>query len=530
VSEPSLLTIELGTRCNNRCAFCPQHYLRVTPFQTRDIATRQVQNRLREGRKRGFSRVAFTGGEPTVRSDLPLMVTTARDLGYTEIGITTNGRMLAAPQVVADLLDAGLNRLSFSLHSASAAQHDRLSGIPRAFDQLQAGIKAISEAARRSHREVLLHSVSLLLPETLDHLSETIACAAAMGATIHILQPFIAARANLHVAQDYMVDPAALAQAVSQAGRTAHALGTRVKPYNVPTCQLPGLVGIELQEYGLTTHKRHQHSAQQEDATGQAQFWQVERCQTCPTPCPGFRVEQLDRGKMVHDILGDLACYRSSTIVLPATDLLPAPHLLHLLTELGSGDRMVRPMLGGYHWASPQELVQCLADAAIEEVVLLLRTSWEDPEGREPDPGNETQLLHLAGLLKKAGLRTRLFVSAADLPDFALPTTQLSSTFDAITVAIPRIWRGVGGNGAVAAFLSIRHQRVVSCVENLGRALPLELATFDSVRILGQDLTLVQERYAALMPVADWSNQLVAHRYSSQAYNFILWGNPFWLF
>ncbi len=529
MSEPSLLTIELGTRCNNRCAFCPQHYQRVSRLQTRDISTRQIQSRLKEGRKKGFSRVAFTGGEPTVRSDLAVMIATARDLGYTEIGMTTNGRMLAASHVVSDLLEAGLNRVSFSLHSATPADHDRLSGIPGAFDQLQAGIRAMSQAAQQSRRELLLHSVSLLLPDTLAQLPETITCAAAMGATIHILQPFIAARANLHVARHYLVDASALALAISQAGRTAQSLGTRVKPYNVPHCQLPSLSGVELQDYGLTTHKRHQRTAQKEEAARQAQFWQIQRCPTCPTPCPGFRIEQLDRRQMVEEIIADLACYRSATIVLPATDLLPAPPLQQLLAELGRDNRVVRPMLGGYHWASPQELVQCLSGTT-QEVVLLLRTAWEDPEGREPDPGNETELLHLAGQLKDAGMVTRLFVSAADLPGLAITAAQLGSTFDAITVAIPRIWRGVGANGAVAAYLAQRHQRVVSCVENLSRVLPVELATFDNVRVLGQELTLIQELYGALMPMQDWSNQLVAHRYSSQAYNFILWGNPFWLF
>ncbi len=385
------------------------------------------------------------------------------------------------------------------------------------------------EAAEKGKHQILLHSVSLLIPDTLGAIDETIQLAAQLGARIHILQPFIAARANLSVARDYFVEQSALARAVTAAGQTAMKLGTKVKPYNVPYCWLDSLTGIEIQEYKLATHKRHQQSATRERAAKQAQFFPLPRCPSCPTPCPGVRLEHYPRERMVEEILEDLECYRSSNLILAATDLLSESALDDLLGRLNKDGRTVTPMVGGYHWCPPARLAQTLARQA-SSVVLLLRTAWENPEGGEPEPGNEEEILSLAAELRALGTRTHLFMSVLDLPDLSLPFSALDSHFHQVSLAVPSIWRGIGDNGAVAAHLRRVGDRALKCAENLRQLLPTELATFDNVRILGQALALEQKRFAASLPQVDWSNQLVRHRFTDPAYNFIMWGNPFWLF
>lgn len=473
--------------------------------------------------------MAFTGGEPTVRSDLPDLVAQARDLGYTEVGMTTNGRMLAAADVAAELIYAGLNRVSFSLHSSRADVHDRLSGVNNAFSQLQAGLSAIVQASKERSRELLIHSVSLLLPETLDDIDETIALAASYGATIHILQPFIVSRSNLHVAQRYQTTPDALSAAVERAGGRALELGTRVKPYNIPYCWLSSLDGIEVQDYQLATHKRHQRKAQREAAAAQAQFFAIPRCDSCPTPCPGVRVEYRDQTQMVDEIVADLTCYRTSNMVLPGTDLLTIEALRDLLDRLDTPERQISLMLGGYQRATADEIVELLADRR-GEAIMLLRTRWDDPRGQEPDPGNESALLDLGGRCRQRGIPTRLVIPVPDLVQFSLATSSLSDAFDALTVALPRLWRGVGANGDLAAHLAPQLAKVRQCAANLGRVLPTDLATFDNVRILGPELARLQRQLVADWPATDWSNRLVQHRYTSTAYNFVAWSNPFWLY
>jgi len=484
---------------------------------------------MREGRRQGHARIALTGGEPTVRADIARLINSAKEMGYQEIGLTTNGRMLAAHDLAEELLDAGLNRLSFSLHSATASVHDRLSGVVGAFQQLIKGIKAIGEVSSRKNAELLLHSVSLLLPETVATISQTVDLAANLGAQTHILQPFIAARANLNVAQRYFVERDELAAAVTAAGRVAAQHGTLVKPYNIPYCWLDSLEGIEVQDYALATHKRHQKTATREQAVRQTQFFPLPRCPTCPTPCPGVRLEHYPRERMVQEIVDDLECHRSTRLVVPATDLLTAEALELLFEGLQKKGRTVVPMVGGYHWCPPATLAPVLARNA-QEVVLLLRTGWEDPRGQEPDPGNEEILLALASELRNLGRQTHLFMSVLDLPDLSLPFAALDTHFDRVSLAVPTMWRGIGDNGAVATHLRRVGDRARLCAENLRQLLPTELATFDNIRILGQALALEQKTFAAFLPQRDWSNQLVRHRFAAPTYNFVMWGNPFWLF
>ena len=77
----------------------------------------------------GVPYVIFTGGEPTLRGDLPELVAHAEGLGMIA-GLNTNGRRLAEPELCRALAKAGLDHVQITLNSTQAAVHDRLSGAP----------------------------------------------------------------------------------------------------------------------------------------------------------------------------------------------------------------------------------------------------------------------------------------------------------------------------------------------------------------------------------------------------------------
>ncbi|HLH46980.1 MAG TPA: GTP 3',8-cyclase MoaA, partial [Acidimicrobiales bacterium] len=62
----------------------------------------------------GFETIRLTGGEPTVRAHLPVLVRRLADLGV-EVSMTTNGASLGL--VAGSLADAGLHRVNVSLDS-----------------------------------------------------------------------------------------------------------------------------------------------------------------------------------------------------------------------------------------------------------------------------------------------------------------------------------------------------------------------------------------------------------------------------
>ncbi|ROR29708.1 radical SAM protein [Inmirania thermothiophila] len=171
--------LNVGKRCNERCSFC--YYLReIESGDTRDLTTEQIKAVLRVGRSRGKTRVDLTGGEPTIRRDLPEIIRYAREIGYETCCIITNGLVTAQKAKLAALVDAGLNDILVSLHAWDAATHDALVRVPGAHSKvLQTIENAIALGLRprvnhvvnsHNHRDVE-HLVELLSPYRLGALN-----------------------------------------------------------------------------------------------------------------------------------------------------------------------------------------------------------------------------------------------------------------------------------------------------------------------------------------------------------------------
>ena len=138
------LRISVTDRCNFRCTYCmPAEGLAWLPKE--EILTFEEMTRLLGifvGL--GVKSIKVTGGEPTVRADLPRLVRMFRQVGPDlDISITTNGMLL--DRLAAPLADAGVDRATVSCDSLM--QH-RFAEMTRrdALDKVLAGLKA-AEAA-----------------------------------------------------------------------------------------------------------------------------------------------------------------------------------------------------------------------------------------------------------------------------------------------------------------------------------------------------------------------------------------------
>ena len=110
------LRISVTDRCNFRCTFCmPAEGLVWLPKA--EILTFEELTRLLALFVRvGVRSLKITGGEPTVRADLPKLVRMFREVGPDlDISITTNGLLLDT--LAAPLAEAGLDRATVSFHS-----------------------------------------------------------------------------------------------------------------------------------------------------------------------------------------------------------------------------------------------------------------------------------------------------------------------------------------------------------------------------------------------------------------------------
>jgi cyclic pyranopterin phosphate synthase len=138
------LRVSVTDRCNFRCTYCmPADGLEWLP-KAQLLTFEELTRVVGVFTSLGVRSIKITGGEPTVRADLPVLVGMLRqacpDL---EMSMTTNGYLL--DRLAQPLARAGLDRVTVS---ADSLQRHRFAEMTRrdAFDAVMAGIRAADEA------------------------------------------------------------------------------------------------------------------------------------------------------------------------------------------------------------------------------------------------------------------------------------------------------------------------------------------------------------------------------------------------
>lgn len=137
------LRISVTDRCNFRCTYCmPAEGMEWLPRE--DLLSYEELVRIARVcvERFGFDGIRLTGGEPTVRAHLPVLIEKLAGLGV-DLALTTNGATLRL--VAHDLAAAGLRRINVSLDSL---RRDRFLEITKRdeLDRVLDGIDAALEA------------------------------------------------------------------------------------------------------------------------------------------------------------------------------------------------------------------------------------------------------------------------------------------------------------------------------------------------------------------------------------------------
>ena len=125
--KPILLHYYITNRCNSRCRFCTIW----SDYPKYDANVGDVAANLEEARRLGCKFVDFTGGEPLLHTDLPVMLRKAKSFGFIT-SVTTN--CLLFPEKARDL-NGMIDLLHFSLDAGNALLHDEIRG-SRSFNKV----------------------------------------------------------------------------------------------------------------------------------------------------------------------------------------------------------------------------------------------------------------------------------------------------------------------------------------------------------------------------------------------------------
>ena len=163
--------LEITYRCNMGCKICFADATKETyEPDLADIRT-LYETAQQYG---GDCSIQLSGGEPTVREDLPEIIRMGKEMGFSHIQVNTNGLRLAQDPEYAQLLKAaGADLIFLQFDSTEDAVNEQIRGIKL----FEAKCKAI-EHCRRAELGVLL--VPTVIPGVnLEHLGAIVAFAKA---------------------------------------------------------------------------------------------------------------------------------------------------------------------------------------------------------------------------------------------------------------------------------------------------------------------------------------------------------------
>ncbi len=167
-TAPYRMDLAVTYRCNNDCAHC--YNARSREYPELDTAQwKQVIDRLWS---LGVPHIVFTGGEATLRSDLPELIAHAEANGQIT-GLNTNARRLMDMRYVESLVEAGLDHVQVTVESCDPQVHDAMMRLNGAHRQTIAGLKnALATRLYVMTNTTMLRTNVHTIPGTLDFLAE----------------------------------------------------------------------------------------------------------------------------------------------------------------------------------------------------------------------------------------------------------------------------------------------------------------------------------------------------------------------
>ena len=168
---PYSAQIEVNLKCNAKCPFCavdslPQSYV------NKEMTTEQIKYLMDQLRELGVNVLSLTGGEPTLRKDLPELI---YHMGVNHdflTGITSNGYLL--PEMIPKF--EGLDYILTSLDFPTAELHNKFRGI-KVFDNIIDSIRLANKKDIKVIISTVVMKDNLHLLEDICKLAESLNCA-----------------------------------------------------------------------------------------------------------------------------------------------------------------------------------------------------------------------------------------------------------------------------------------------------------------------------------------------------------------
>jgi MoaA/NifB/PqqE/SkfB family radical SAM enzyme len=178
---PLWCTFAATDRCMSGCDYCD--YWDNSPDELSTADCRLIIARLARA---GVVHLILSGGEILLRNDVPEVVTAAKRRGLT-VGINTSG-VPGSAERYRRLMEAGLDRLTFSLDAAGAPVHDRLRpGAP--WERVVESTRVAIRTRERGHFPTRIGTTTVLTRDNIHEIIPLVAFRKELGADWNSFQP-----------------------------------------------------------------------------------------------------------------------------------------------------------------------------------------------------------------------------------------------------------------------------------------------------------------------------------------------------
>ncbi|MFN3712261.1 MAG: GTP 3',8-cyclase MoaA [Alcanivoracaceae bacterium] len=169
------LRLSVTDVCNFRCTYClPSGYQAPAGVADPFLSAAEVAVIAAAFARLGTSKVRLTGGEPSLRADLPELIRRCKDTaGIRTVALTSNGYRL--PRQIDDWHRAGLDALNISIDSLDRDEFTRITGHDR-LPHILAGIDravALGLSSIKVNAVLLREGQAARMHDFLDWLRET---------------------------------------------------------------------------------------------------------------------------------------------------------------------------------------------------------------------------------------------------------------------------------------------------------------------------------------------------------------------
>jgi cyclic pyranopterin phosphate synthase len=224
-----LVDVQIGYACNVQCDYCSI----TDEMRQENMATAAVMDKLIDARARGATKVAFGGGEPTIRRSLLPLVRWCRDRGYQSVKIPSNGLLYSYRAYAAEAVEAGINDFHISFMAHTPALYAQIMGKPEAFELVTQGVRNLAALGQVPVGDLIIKS------DTWMHLADIVAHWAGEGIrTFNLWLVSLSDRNRDNLAS--LLQVSEMRDGICAAFDRGRELGVTVRSRHIPRCMLPG--------------------------------------------------------------------------------------------------------------------------------------------------------------------------------------------------------------------------------------------------------------------------------------------------